>query len=98
MKYLAIVAASLAMGFTSTINAQDINSVESTYLISVTNITAGQGFTPILAATHNRNAIFFTLGGAPSQALADMAEGGDTAGIDDSTDGIWRWFRYADHR
>ena len=81
MKLLNIMAASLAIGFASNINAQDINSVESTYLISITNITAGQSFTPILAATHNRNASFFKLGEAPSQALADMAEGGETAGL-----------------
>jgi hypothetical protein len=51
------------------------------YEITITNITSGQSFTPILVATHTAGLAFFEAGATPSQALADMAEGGDTSGL-----------------
>ncbi|KAA9131442.1 hypothetical protein F3N42_08985 [Marinihelvus fidelis] len=51
------------------------------YEVTITNITPGQYFTPVLATTHEAGPTLFELGSAPSQALADMAEGGDTSGI-----------------
>lgn len=49
-----------------------------TYEISITNLTRGQSFTPILAATHRRGLHLFTLGSPASDELATLAEGGDT--------------------
>jgi len=50
-----------------------------TYEISITNLTRGQSFTPILAATHRRGVQLFTLGHSASEELATLAEGGNTA-------------------
>lgn len=52
-----------------------------TYAVTITNITAGQIFTPVLVATHKADVGFFELGAAPSAELADLAEGGATGGL-----------------
>ncbi len=50
------------------------------YEVTVTNLTRGQNFTPILAASHRSlNYPFFNAGEPASEALAALAEGGDTA-------------------
>ncbi len=54
---------------------------ERTYAVTITNITAGQVFTPVLVATHTSEVGFFELGSAPSDELADLAEGGATGGL-----------------
>ena len=51
------------------------------YEVTITNITQGQYFTPILAATHTGDIAYFTLGEAPLPELADLAEGGATGGL-----------------
>ncbi len=48
------------------------------YEVSVTNLTRGVSFTPILVATHRPEVQIYTLGQPASEALAAMAEGGDT--------------------
>ena len=53
-----------------------------TYAVTVTNITHGQSFTPVLAASHTSDVSFFELGSAPSDDLADLAEGGATGGLE----------------
>ena len=52
-----------------------------TYEVTVTNVTAGQSFTPMLVATHTSGISFFDLGEEPSMELADLAEGGATGGL-----------------
>jgi hypothetical protein len=51
------------------------------YSVTITNITKGISFTPFLAATHNRNIKFFTLGEAASEEISRIAEGGDISGL-----------------
>ena len=46
--------------------------------ITVTNLTRGQQFTPILVATHTNEVNLFTLGAPASPQLARLAEEGDT--------------------
>lgn len=58
------------------------------YEITITNLTQGQSFTPILAATHTTDSSFFRLGAAPSPELADLAEGGATAGLQSYLEGM----------
>jgi hypothetical protein len=53
-----------------------------TYEITITNITPGQTFTPILAATHKSSISFFELGSKASPELAELAESGSTAGLE----------------
>lgn len=47
--------------------------------VTVTNLTRGQTFTPVLVASHREGVTLFTLGAAASSQLAVLAEEGDTA-------------------
>ena len=49
------------------------------YEITVTNLTRGQSFTPIMVATHKPGVTFFSEGTPASAELAVLAEGGNTA-------------------
>ena len=49
-----------------------------TYAVSITNLTRGVSFTPIMVATHREGFRLYNLGAPPSDALADMAESGNT--------------------
>ncbi len=49
------------------------------YEISITNLTHGQQFTPVLAVTHRPAIELFKLGAAASGELRALAEEGDTA-------------------
>ena len=51
----------------------------NTYEVTITNITKGQIFTPILATAHSSRIALFQLGEPASEALATMAESGDTS-------------------
>jgi len=48
------------------------------YEVTITNLTRGQQFTPILVASHREGVQLFTLGRPASSALATLAEEGDT--------------------
>ena len=48
------------------------------YSVTITNVTAGQSFTPLLAITHKKGHPLFTLGRPASPELMRIAEGGDT--------------------
>jgi Spondin_N len=48
-----------------------------TYEVTITNITRGQTFTPILVATHSPRVAFFELGAPASAGLAFLAEDGN---------------------
>ena len=52
------------------------------YDVTITNLTRGSSFTPILVASHRPGVELFTLGQAASDELATMAEGGDTAPLE----------------
>jgi hypothetical protein len=47
--------------------------------VTVTNLTRGQTFTPVLVATHRAGVTLFTPGKPASEALTTLAEEGDTA-------------------
>jgi len=49
------------------------------YEVSITNLTRGQQFTPILVASHRSNVRLFKLGSPASPELAALAEEGNTA-------------------
>ena len=49
------------------------------YEVTVTNLTRGQTFTPILVASHKEGASLLTLGNPASSELAILAEEGNTA-------------------
>ena len=52
------------------------------YHVTITNITHEQTFTPILVASHKYGHPIFKLGDAPSDELAQVAEGGDTGPLE----------------
>ena len=49
-----------------------------TYMVTVTNLTSGQLFTPIIAATHGDDTYIYMPGMPASEELEALAEGGDT--------------------
>jgi len=51
---------------------------DQTYQVTITNVTRGISFTPILAITHKAGSPLFELGSPASDELAAIAEGGDT--------------------
>ena len=63
------------IGFSSMAAAQSAQE----YMVTITNITPGQTFTPQFVATHAPNFSMFHLGAPASESLEIMAEGGDTA-------------------
>jgi hypothetical protein len=69
---LCTVAALGLAGFVHTASAE-------TYEVTVTNITAGQTFTPFLAVTHKPQVRLLRLGKPARPGLAELAEGGDVA-------------------
>ena len=48
-----------------------------TYAVTITNITSGQTFTPLLVATHKSSVSLFELGTPASTELATIAESGN---------------------
>lgn len=80
----AVASAAIAMSFV--VAADDVATTEShssqrqrTYEVTVTNVTRGQTFTPILVATHSPRVVFFELGAPASPGLAVLAEDGNPA-------------------
>lgn len=76
-KILVMVAALLA----STAGLAGDNGMK-TYAVTVTNITPGQTFTPLLMVTHSKRISLFTPGEAASPELATIAESGNIAPLD----------------
>lgn len=52
-------------------------SADKSFKVTVTNLTKGMSFTPILVATHDKYVNLFSLGNEASASLARVAEGGD---------------------
>ena len=76
------IATYMALGLlltTGTQVAADEPGNNNHYEITVTNLTRGQSFTPILVATHKAGVSLFTEGAPASPELALLAEGGNTA-------------------
>lgn len=72
-KLLTALLLASACGFSTQVLADQF-----TYKVSVTNLTRGQTFTPILVATHKPGIRLFSLGSPASDELATLAEGGNT--------------------
>jgi hypothetical protein len=79
---MCAVLAGLALGISTPAGADDDddggNGKGVRYSISVTNLTKGQSFTPILAATHPRRVSLFEVGTPASAELEILAESGMT--------------------
>lgn len=58
------------------------------YSVTVTNLTRGIYFTPLLVAAHDSGSSLFSAGQVASANLQAMAEGGDIAGLDADLQGL----------
>lgn len=76
-RYLGLALATLAAGVSLNVNAE--TSTGPMYEITVTNITKGQSFTPLLGVTHNRAIKAFEVGEMASNELGILAESGNIA-------------------
>ena len=76
MKPLTALTASLLLA-TSLAGAQAQSANGAMYEVTITNITRGAFFTPILVASHRLGVNLFALGQPASDELAVLAEGGD---------------------
>lgn len=69
---VSVLMMSLALPFTA--QAKDIS-------VTVTNLTNGLYFTPLLVTAHSKKVHFYQLGKPASMSLQAMAEGGDISGL-----------------
>src|SRR5262249_23129492 len=67
-----------AVGFGLQRNTVGAQGGRPRFEVTVTNLTRGQSFTPILVASHRKGVKLFTLGNAASPQLATLAEEGNT--------------------
>ncbi len=74
LKLSSFFLGSALLAMSATASANDSKS----YDVTITNITHGETFTPILVATHKKGQHLFRLGKPASTELAQVAEGGDT--------------------
>jgi hypothetical protein len=74
MKRKHIFAAGIISLFAANLSAQELS-------ISVTNLTQGIHFTPLIASSHSESASIFNLATAASTELQALAEGGDISGV-----------------
>lgn len=81
MKNLATVAIIAASFGPAQVTAQDLS-------ITITNLTHGMAFTPVLVAAHDAGGNLFDVGAAASANLQAMAEGGALTGLQTDLDGI----------
>ncbi|MEO6079998.1 MAG: spondin domain-containing protein [Steroidobacteraceae bacterium] len=81
MKSMNILTGLVLMGIAAaTAHADDASfgRAQRKFDVTITNLTAGVSFTPLLVATHSARTEIFRLGKPASDELATLAEGGDT--------------------
>ncbi len=77
---IAIFVASLVVGTGLTVSAHaDDDDKDHRFAVTITNITRGQQFTPILVASHKEAVKLFEVGQPAGTELATVAEEGNTA-------------------
>jgi len=78
---LALLGLSAALVLSGPALADDDDDDDGgrTFEVTVTNLTGGQSFTPILVATHDPSVRLFEVGQEASAELATLAEGGNVA-------------------
>jgi len=73
-KINALLGASALIFASSSVMAQDLS-------ITVTNLTQGLHFTPLITSAHTADSNIFMVGSAATPELQAMAEGGDISGL-----------------
>ena len=85
--FLAVVSLVISLA-AAAVQAGDRNIC---YEVTITNMTRGQVFTPVLVVTHKRGLKLFTEGEAASDELAHLAEGGEVSDLIE-------WFQTMPHK
>jgi hypothetical protein len=75
--FVAAVVATSALLLSGPLMAQAGGARD--YEVTITNVTKGQSFTPVLAVTHKTDIALFTVGEPASSELAILAESGNIA-------------------
>src|SRR3989441_13093012 len=84
MKRTISVVVVVLLGLTVFICAQTPTAAAAPrFEVTVTNLTRGQQFTPILVASHQEGVRLFTLGSPASSELATLAEEGNTGPLEE---------------
>lgn len=81
MKYKKLICAATLLASASAANAAEI-------AVSVTNLTHGMYFTPILVSAHSADNMLFNVGDVASPEIQAMAEGGALIGLETLTESI----------
>lgn len=81
-KQLSLMLA-LSLGLTG-FSSYALASDNGHYKVTITNLTRGSLFTPALAVSHDKGLKVFTVGEPASDALAQLAEGGNTQPVEDA--------------
>ena len=79
-----VVASATALAQDEDSNGADSSSRGRRFEVTVTNLTKGQQFTPILIASHIRGLTLFTEGSPASAELRELAEEGDVGPLTDA--------------
>ena len=77
LSLIAALVATLRPGPVRAEEERDEGREEARFEVTVTNLTRGQRFTPILVASHRAGVSLFTLGKPASHELEQLAEEGD---------------------
>ena len=78
MKRITIITVILALAISLVSVDAFADRKKAHYELTVTNITKGLLFTPILLLAHKKGVNLFTPGSPASEALEELAEGGNT--------------------
>ncbi len=88
MSTTTLTLSGIALAFTLLIGAPaSLAGNAISYEVTITNLTQGQTFTPILVTSHKQSIALFTAGEQASPELAALAEGGSTEGVTEILEG-----------
>lgn len=77
LSFFVLLLLSLVLTSSSALADDD----EGMYRVTITNLTHGETFTPIMVVSHKKGLKLFQLGQAGDEALARLAEGGDDSAL-----------------
>lgn len=87
LKFAAITALGVTLASCGSDNdATPTEAAVASYDVTVTNLTAGQPFSPIAVVSHTSDIRLFTVGDVASTELEQLAEGGDNTALITSLD------------
>jgi len=88
LKQIVTATTLAAVAALGTSTAALANGKQRLYRVSITNITPGNQFTPVLAAIHRPSVGLFEVGEESSAELATLAETGNTAPLESVLSGL----------